>query len=90
MTKTNKRNNILNNKKGEAYIDTAFKILIAVVIGALLFTSIYALFSDTILTELSQKVTALFSTGGTSINLGSSTQVMQPSFGGALPIELVA
>ena len=69
MTKTNK---MLKNKRGEAYIDTAFKILIAIVVGALLFTSIYALFNDTILTNLTSRVNTLFSTG-TSLNLAPVT-----------------
>ena len=62
--------NFLKNKKGEAYIDTAFKILIAVVVGALLFTSIYALFNDTILTKLTEKVNTIFATG-TSLEMGN-------------------
>lgn len=36
----------VSNNKGEGYIDTAVKILIAVVLGALLLASLYALFGD--------------------------------------------
>ena len=37
---------LLKDKKGENYVDTAVKILIAVVIGALLLAGLYALFGD--------------------------------------------
>ena len=53
----------LKNKRGEAYLDTAFKILIAVVVGALIFSAIYTLFDQTILTRLSAQVNDIFSTG---------------------------
>lgn len=52
------------NRKGEAYVDTGLKILIAVVIGALLLGGLYALFGDTILPKLTQKITELFSYNG--------------------------
>ena len=51
---------ILACRKGEAYVDTGVKILIAVVIGALLLTSLYALFDDTLLPTLEDKITNLF------------------------------
>ena len=37
---------LLKDKRGENYVDTAVKILIAVVIGALLLAGLYALFGD--------------------------------------------
>ena len=41
--------NSLSGNRGEGYIDTAIKILLAVVIGALLLAGLYALFGETVL-----------------------------------------
>nr|WP_028306882.1 DUF6133 family protein [Desulfitibacter alkalitolerans] len=41
--------NAIESNKGEGFIDTAVKILISVVIGALLLAGLYMLFQDTIL-----------------------------------------
>ena len=41
--------NKLKETSGEGYVDTAIKILIAVVLGALLLAGLYALFNDTVL-----------------------------------------
>lgn len=51
---------ILNDQSGEGFIDTALKILISVVIGALLLAGLYALFQDTILPELTNRIKDLF------------------------------
>ena len=48
----------------EAYVDTGVKILIAVVIGALLLTLLYALFNDTIMPSVTEKVEGLFNYAG--------------------------
>lgn len=48
----------------EAYVDTGVKILIAVVIGALLLTLLYALFNDTIMPSVTEKVEGLFDYAG--------------------------
>ncbi len=53
--------NALANKKGEAYIDTGVKIIIAVVIGTLLLSLLYALFKTVIAPELQTQVEGLFS-----------------------------
>lgn len=45
---------------GEGFVDTALKILISVVVGALLLAGLYMLFQDTILPELSKRITELF------------------------------
>ena len=50
----------LMNNSGEGYVDTAVKILIAVVIGALLLAGLYALFNTTVMPTLVQKVTDMF------------------------------
>ena len=55
---------ILARKEGEGFVDTALKILISVVVGALLLAGLYALFKDTILPTLTQKITTLFNYSG--------------------------
>lgn len=53
------------NNAGEGYIDTALKVLMAVVIGALLLGGLYALFDDTLLPTLTRRISSLFDyTGG--------------------------
>lgn len=49
---------------GEGYVDTAVKILIAVVLGALLLAGLYALFKDTVLPTLVQRVQEMFNYAG--------------------------
>lgn len=48
----------------EGYVDSGVKILIAVVIGALLLTGLYALFNTTIMPTVTQKVQGLFNYNG--------------------------
>lgn len=50
--------------KAEGYVDSGVKILIAVVIGALLLTLLYALFGDVIMPAVSSRITSLFSYAG--------------------------
>lgn len=40
---------LMKDTKGENYVDTAVKILIAVVLGALLLAGLYALFGDVVI-----------------------------------------
>ena len=54
----------LANNRGEGYVDTGVKILIAVVIGALLLAGLYTLFNTTIMPTVTAKVTELFSYNG--------------------------
>ena len=54
----------LANTRGEGYVDTGVKILIAVVIGALLLAGLYTLFNTTIMPTVTSKVTELFSYQG--------------------------
>ena len=54
----------LANARGEGYVDTGVKILIAVVIGALLLAGLYTLFNTTIMPTVTSKVTELFSYNG--------------------------
>lgn len=55
---------VLKRNEGEGFVDTALKILISVVVGALLLAGLYALFKDTILPTLTQKVMGLFNYQG--------------------------
>ncbi len=48
--------NILSDTSGEGYVDTAVKILTAVVLGALLLAGLYALFSEPVMPTLTQRV----------------------------------
>ena len=54
----------LANRKGEGFVDSGVKILIAVVIGALLLGGLYLLFNDTILPTLTTKIKELFNYAG--------------------------
>ena len=45
---------------GEGFVDTAVKILISVVIGALLLGGLYALFNTTVLPTLMQRIQDMF------------------------------
>ena len=52
------------NTRGEGYVDSGVKILIAVVIGALLLSGLYALFNSTIMPTVTNKITELFNFAG--------------------------
>lgn len=54
----------LASHKGEGFVDSGVKILIAVVIGALLLGGLYMLFNDTILPTLTNKIKELFNYAG--------------------------
>ena len=55
---------ILSSQRGEGFVDTAIKILMAVVIGALVLAGLYALFGETILPTLKQRIIDMFNYGG--------------------------
>ena len=55
---------LLASKRGENFVDSGIKILIAVVIGALLLGGLYALFGETILPTLTEKVEEMFELAG--------------------------
>ena len=55
---------ILADNKAEGFVDTGVKILISIVIGALLLSGLYALFGNTILPTLTQKIQELFDYAG--------------------------
>ena len=54
----------LSNNQGEGYIDTAVKILIAVVLGALLLAGLNALFGDVVMPTLEQRIRNMFNYAG--------------------------
>lgn len=55
---------LMKDTKGENYVDTAVKILIAVVLGALLLAGLYALFGDVVMPTLTQRVQDMFNYAG--------------------------
>ena len=55
---------IVESTVGEAYVDTGVKVLIAVVLGALVLTLLYALFNDIIMPNVVSKVQELFNYAG--------------------------
>ena len=54
----------LKQNTAEGFVDTALKILISVVVGALLLAGLYTLFKDTILPTLQSKIQNLFNYNG--------------------------
>lgn len=54
----------LAGNRGEGYVDTAVKILMAVVIGALVLAGLYALFGDTVLPTLTKRIQDMFNYAG--------------------------
>jgi len=55
--------NLLRSQHGEGFVDTAIKILMAVVIGALVLAGLYALFGETVLPTLKQRIVDMFNYG---------------------------
>lgn len=53
-----------SNNRGEGYIDTAIKILISVVLGALLLAGLYMLFGDVVMPTLNERITDMFNYAG--------------------------
>ena len=49
---------------GEGYIDTAVKVLIAVVLGALVLAGLYTILNDTVMPTVTQKIAEMFSYNG--------------------------
>ena len=55
---------MLAANRAENFVDSGIKILIAVVIGALLLAGLYALFGETIMPTVTQKVKDMFDFNG--------------------------
>ncbi|WP_312906856.1 DUF6133 family protein [Tissierella praeacuta] len=53
-----------SNNRGEGYIDTAVKILISVVLGALLLAGLYLLFGDVVMPTLTERIKEMFNYAG--------------------------
>lgn len=62
--RTVKARRVLASRSGEGYVDTAVKILMAVVVGALVLAGLYALFGDTVMPTLTRKIQEMFNYGG--------------------------
>lgn len=54
----------LKNQEGEGFVDTAIKILMSVVIGALILAGLYSLFDETVLPTLTRRVQEMFNYAG--------------------------
>ena len=54
----------LSDCTGENYVDTAVKILIAVVLGGLLLAGLYSLFGEIVLPTLKSKIQSMFNYRG--------------------------
>lgn len=54
----------VGNNHGEGYIDTAIRILIAVVLGALLLGGLYLLFGDVVMPTLNERIIEMFNYAG--------------------------
>lgn len=59
-----KAKEVLMDRKGENYVDTAVKILIAVVLGALLLAGLYSLFNTIVMPTLSTRIQTMFNYNG--------------------------
>lgn len=59
-----KSDEVIADERGENYIDTAVKILIAVVLGALLLAGLYALFGDVVMPTLTNRIQQMFNYSG--------------------------
>ena len=55
---------MMKDTRGENYVDTAVKILIAVVLGALLLAGLYTLFGDVVMPTLTQRIQEMFNYAG--------------------------
>lgn len=55
---------VLTDRSGQGAIDTAIAILVSVVLGALLLAGLYALFGNTILPTVTQKIKDMFNYAG--------------------------
>lgn len=55
---------LMRSECGENFVDTAIKILMSVVIGALVLAGLYALFGETVLPTLKQRIQEMFNYAG--------------------------
>jgi len=64
MVQKYKMRHAIANNSGENYVDSAVKILIAVVLGGLLLAGLYALFGDVVMPTLKTKIQEMFNYAG--------------------------
>jgi len=64
MCKVSQAKAVLADSSGEGYVDTAVKILMAVVIGALVLAGLYTLFSNNVMPTLTQRIKEMFNYAG--------------------------
>jgi len=64
MIQSMKMRGAITNNCGENYVDSAVKILIAVVLGGLLLAGLYALFGDVVMPTLETKIKEMFNYAG--------------------------
>ena len=57
----------IENRKAEGYVDTGVKVLIAVVLGALVLSLLYALLKTTVMSNVPTKVAELFNYAGGTV-----------------------
>ena len=57
----------IENRKAEGYVDTGVKVLIAVVLGALVLSLLYALLKTTVMSNVTTKVAELFNYAGGTV-----------------------
>ena len=50
--------------RGEGFVDTAVKILISIVVGALILTALFLLFGDVVMPTLTQRIRDMFNFTG--------------------------
>jgi len=62
--KADRAKSVLACNRGESFVDTAVKILIAIVIGALVLAGLYLLFNVTIMPTLTERIQNMFNYSG--------------------------
>ena len=55
----------IESKKAEGYVDTAVKIIIAVVVGGVILAGLYTLFNGTIIPTVTTELDGMFDYSGT-------------------------
>ena len=55
---------LMRSERGENFVDTTIKSLMSVVIGALVLAGLYALFGETVLPTLKQRIQEMFNYAG--------------------------
>ncbi len=66
-----------DNKRGDGYVDTAVKMIVAVVIGSLLLAGLYYLFNSIVLPGLAERIQDMFSSPGIGGSDGGGGGIIQ-------------